>query len=83
MIIDALLGVILFLINFAILQLPIATLPTDVSSNLSAFFVNVSQFNSIFPVDTVFSLLGYTVAFWVIVFGWEFFRWILHLIRGN
>ena len=83
MIIGLLLSTILVFINFVFGLLPIADLPSGVITGINAFFASVYQFNSVFPIDTAITLLVFTAGFWAVIFLWDFFRWLIHLIRGN
>jgi len=83
MITGLLLTILLTFLNFILGLLPTASLNSSITTNFNAFISYVYQFNSIFPVDTAIVLVQYTVAFWVLVFLFDFLKWLIHLIRGN
>jgi len=83
MITGLLLSILLGFLNFILGLLPTATLDTSLSSGITSFVTYVYQFNGFFPIDTALKLVGYAVAFWLLVFSWDFFKWVVHLIRGN
>jgi len=53
------------------------------NAGISAFFAWVYQFNGFLPIDTAYRYIGYTVYFWLAVFLFDFFKWVIHLVRGN
>lgn len=69
--------------NFVFGLLPTSGLPVAITTGLSNFLQYVYQFNGIFPIDTAFTLLGYTAIFWGIILLFDFGKWFIHLIRGN
>ena len=71
------------LFRVLIALLPSSSLSSDVSSTLNTFFNQVYAWNVVFPFDTAFTVLGWTVIFWGLVLTWDFAKYILHLIRGN
>lgn len=77
------LTIFLGFLNFVFGLLPIASLNSAITSGLTSFVNYVYQYNVFFPVDTAIILIGYTALFWVLVFGFDFFKWLIHLIRGN
>jgi len=83
MITGLLLSIFLSFLNFVLGLLPTASLSSSITTGLTNFTSYVLQFNGFFPVDTAITLVGYAVAFWVLVFGFDFFKWLIHLIRGN
>jgi len=57
-------------------------LPTQITS---AFIFVVYQLNTwsfIFPVATIFTILGYTLAIELAWFGFEGLLWVYHKVRG-
>jgi len=70
-------------INFVLGLLPSGGLNAAVNTNLQNFFQYVYQYNGFFPVDTALTLLGWSVGFWLLVFLFDFLKWLIHLIRGN
>jgi len=68
---------------FVLGLLPTANLDASVTSTLTNFVNYVMQFNGYFPIDTALTLLEWTVGFWLLVFAFDFFKWITHLVRGN
>lgn len=83
MITGLLLTIFLSFFNFVLSLLPIASLDSAITTNLTNFVNYVFQFNGYFPIDTAIQLVSYAVGFWVIVFTFDFFKYIIHLIRGN
>jgi len=83
MITSLLIQTLLIFFNFILGLLPTASLNSSITAGVTNFVNYVYQFNAFFPVDTAITLLSYTVAFWVIVFLWDFLKFLLHLIRGN
>jgi len=60
-----------------------AVLAVGFQTQLQNFFQYVYQFNELFPIDTAFIILNYTVKFWLLVFAWQVLKFLIHLIRGN
>jgi len=83
MIIGFLLTIFLGFLNFVLGLFPTASLSTSITTGLTNFVNYIYQFNGFFPVDTAITLVGYAVAFWILVFTFDFFKWLIHLIRGN
>ena len=69
--------------NFLVAFLPTGNFSVDVQNGITTFFNQAYAWNSIFPLDTAFTVLKWTVYFWGIIFLWDFSKYILHLIRGN
>jgi len=83
MILGLLITILLTFFNYIVGLLPTASLDSSVTSGITSFVNYIYQFNTFFPVDTAVLLLKYTAAFWLLVFTFDFFKWIIHLIRGN
>lgn len=83
MIITLILDIIYNFLNFVFGLLNSALTFTGLQSGLQAFFSWVLQFNSILPIDTAYRFIGYAIDFWLAVFIFDFFKWIIHLVRGN
>jgi hypothetical protein len=67
----------------------IALLPTSsgftsgFNTSLTQFFGYAYSFNDIFPIDTLITVLGLTVAFQAGVLLFKMFNWVLGKIRGS
>lgn len=83
MIVSVILNLFYSIVNFFANRLPTTGIPTDVTSGVTNFFNFVYDYNSLLPVNTIFYILGLTVVFWAIILGWDFFKWLIHLGRGN
>jgi len=83
MIIGALLSLLYYVFNFLLGLLPTAGFSTSITDGIHNFFAAVYSYNGFFPIDTAFTLIGFSVTFWLIVFSWDFIKWLTHLIRGN
>jgi hypothetical protein len=55
--------------------------------NVADEFVNLINyiygFNSIFPIDTMLTLLTWSLRLWLVIGTFYFFKWLIHLLRGN
>ena len=74
---------ILTFINFVFGLLSGLAIATNVSDGIVNFINYTYQFNDFFPIDTALLVLKYTADFWILIFTFEFFKWLIHLIRGN
>jgi len=83
MITGLLLLILLSFLNFILGLFPVASVDSTVTSGVTSFVNYVYQFNGFFPVDTAITLIGLTVSFWILVFAFDFLKWVIHLIRGN
>jgi len=83
MIVDLLIAILTTIVNFFVNLLPTSSLPTDVTSGVSTFFASAWQYNSIFPVDTLFTLLGVSMTIMSIIFLWRGINYVISLVRGN
>lgn len=63
--------------------LPQTGFPTTVTDSINGFFSGVYAYNSIFPIDTVITVIGLCATFFALVLGFEIVKWIIHLVRGN
>jgi len=77
------LTIFLSFINFVFGLLPTANLDGSIATGLTNFVNYVYQYNGFFPIDTAIQLVIWTAAFWIVVFAFDFFKWLIHLIRGN
>jgi len=73
MIVGFLLTILLTFLNVILGLLPVATLDSAISTALTNFINYVYQFNAYFPIDTAIQLVKYSVAFWILVFSFDFF----------
>lgn len=83
MITTLLLNVLFFFLNFVFGLLSSVLNFVGLNTGLQNFFASVYQYNGFFPVDTAYRFIGYAVDFWLVVFTFEFFMWVIHLVRGN
>lgn len=83
MIIGLILTTFTSFVDFVLLLFPVGTLDTSVNTTVQNFFQYVYQFNDIFPVDTAFRILEWVAIFWVLIFLFDFLKWLIHLVRGN
>jgi len=83
MITSLFLTIFLVFFNYILSLLPTGTLNSSITSGITAFFAYIFQFNAFFPIDTAIILVQYAVIFWLAIFTFDFFKWLIHLIRGN
>jgi len=84
MILTFLLSILYFLITRVIYFLPTGnTLPTDATTAITSLGNASFIYNSIFPVDTLFTIIGLTLTTIVLVNGFKIGMWIAHYMRGT
>jgi len=69
--------------NFVIGFLPTGQFSETVFDSIESAFNTAYAYNSVFPLDTLFTVLGYSAVFWSAVYLWQGLKWLIHLIRGN
>lgn len=83
MIFDLLISIITGIVNFFLNLLPTSSLPTEVTEGFQTFMASAWQFNTVFPIDTLFTLLGITIGIMSIIFLWRGINYVISLVRGN
>lgn len=68
---------------FIVGLLPTGALPTQVSTAFNAISSYMYSFNGIFPIDTLFTLLGYALILQATVLSWNFILLIANYFRGR
>lgn len=64
--------------------LPVSTgLPTGISTAFQFVMYQVSQWTFILPIGTVLTILGYTIAIELALWGWHAGVWFYRRLRGN
>lgn len=83
MIIDFLINLFVTVVNSITSVLPTASFSTDIQDKLTTFFGSMYNYNSIFPINEMFIVLGMTLALFGFIFAWSGIKYVIHLIRGN
>ena len=79
-------GLILrFVMSFLLLivsALSVATLPVGINTALNYMISGLYKFSDIIPVATILQIVGYAIAFEVLVYGFKIFIWLYNKLRG-
>ena len=79
-------GLILrFVMSFLLLivsALPVATLPVGINTALNYMISGLYKFSDIIPVATILQIVGYAIAFEVLVYGFKILIWLYNKLRG-
>jgi len=67
---------VVFLLSF----LPSGSIPSGILTSLNYIVGVMNTFNWFFPLDTLFTVLGITIAYELIVLSYHFIMWILKKI---
>jgi len=67
-------------LNGLINLLPVGSIPTGIGDSLTYIVGVMNTFNWFFPLDTLFTVLGITVGFELVVVSYHFIMWILRKI---
>jgi len=83
MIVDVIINVFTATVNFFLNLLPTAAFDEDFVTSVNSLFTGAFAYNSLFPIDTLFTVLTATISIVVIIFLWRGIHYIFALIRGN
>jgi hypothetical protein len=78
MIIDALIGIVIIILNlFGLVFGAISyAIPDDVQTSFEWAFAKLGVFQNIFPMDTVTQVLAMILAVWLLLYGLRIFKWL-------
>jgi len=82
MITSTIILVLLYVLQQAVNVLPSGTLPTEVYNTFTAITGYLADWNDLFPVTELITVLQLVVAFQVVVFGFKAVVWVYGRIRG-
>jgi len=71
------------LVAFFIGLLPVIAIPSGWLNALTLIWSYVNQFNYLFPVQTLLTVLLFALAFHVALLLLSLAMWIIHLVRGR
>lgn len=84
MIVTAILNFLYAVISFFIGLLPdSAGLPVAVTDSFTYFVSSLKAFEFVLPVDTLFTVFGYAMVFYMALFLWRGLHWVYNKIRGS
>jgi len=63
--------------------LPTFALPAGFLAAIVLIVGYLNEFSFLFPMQTLFDVVGIYVFFHVVLLTWDFGLWIIHLIRGR
>lgn len=69
-------------VTFIVALLPSGSLPSGVSSAVTAAVGYIQVFDFLFPVGTLFTVLAAAIVFHLAMFLWSMLLWIISLVRG-
>jgi len=70
---------LIFIISF----LPQYTYPEIITTSITTMWGYISAFSIIFPIGNILTVIIISTFFHVVLWGWDFSVWIIHLIRGR
>jgi hypothetical protein len=62
--------------------LPVAYLPTGMATAFQYMVDSLYKFSDILPVTSILQIVGYAIAFQLLVFSYRTFIWIYNKLRG-
>jgi len=83
MILDFIINLFNNLVGFFVNLLPTSSFDSGFVTSVHSLFSGAYAYNSLFPIDTLFTVLTATITLIVIVFLWRGINYIFSLIRGN
>lgn len=83
MIVSFLLKVIFSVFGFFVALLPTGTLPSGVTTSFSSLVGYMNIVNGFFPIDTLITLMGLTLAVQAAVMIWNLGHMLLGYMRGR
>jgi len=83
MITGYLLAFLLTFLNFFVGLLPTVAFPAGLSTAITSISYYINAYSFLFPVSTLFTVLGLAFTFHMSILLWRLGNFIMHYIRGN